>query len=137
MLRRRYNARRGEFEFATRKVARVVGDQMFHATGNGQFQNVVIIRVRQIRPPTEENRLPGRRRAEIVEQGFALEYRHGHIPPQAFPTHNFLVFGKQGFTHEGLVIPCQTAIQHFRARAFLTAQGGDKNIGILDNFHAI
>jgi len=34
-----------------------------------------------------------------------------------------------------LIISRKTAIQHFRARAFLTAQGGDEDIGVLHDFH--
>jgi hypothetical protein len=36
-----------------------------------------------------------------------------------------------------LIVQRQTAIQHFRARAFLAAEGGDEPIGILHDFHAI
>src|SRR2546425_8877564 len=37
------------------KVTRVVGDQMFHASGDRQFQNVVIIRIRQVGSRSEEH----------------------------------------------------------------------------------
>ena len=64
MLRRCHHARRGKFQFAPPKVARVMCDQMFHATGYRQFQNVVIIRIRQVWPPAKINRPPGCRSAK-------------------------------------------------------------------------
>src|SRR5665213_3070874 len=76
-----HNTRRGKFQFAPLKVARVVGNQMFHATGYRQFQNVVVIRIRQVWPPAEINRLPNRRRAEIVQYRFPFRRCPRHAPP--------------------------------------------------------
>ena len=39
--------------------------------------------------------------------------------------------------HDGRIVMCQTALEHFRAGAFQAPQRGDKNVGVLHNFHAI
>lgn len=135
MLRRGHHPRRREFEFAPSEVPEVVRDQMFHAAGNRQFQDVVIRRIRQVGPPPEINRLPDGRRAEVVQQRLAFCRRDGDALPQAFPLDQFFIFGEQGRAHDGLVCPGQAPVQHLRARALRAAQGGDEDIGVLHDFH--
>ena len=137
MLCRGYHPRRREFEFAPTKVLKVVRDQVFHAASNGQFEDVIIRRIRQVGPPTKIDRLPDGGRAEVVEQCLSFRCGDGHAPPEAFPLDQLLILREQGRAHDGLVYPGKTSIQDLRTRAFRTAQCRDENIGILNDFHKI
>ena len=121
MSSRGHHLRRREFKFASSKVLDVVRDQVFHATGDRQFQHVIIRRIRQIGPPPEINRLPDGRRTEVVQQGLPFRRCDRHAPLQTFPMDQFLILGEQGRTHDRLVCPGQTPIQNFRTRALRAA----------------
>ena len=67
MLRRGDYTWGGKFEFAPAKIAAVVRNQMLHATRYCQFQNVVVVRIREVGTPAEVYRLPDGRSAKIVQ----------------------------------------------------------------------
>ena len=135
MLRRGHHLRRGELEFASSEVPKVVRDPMFQAAGDRKLQNMVIPGIRQVGPPPEINGLPEGRGAEVVQQCLAFFRCDRHPPPQAFPMDQFFLFREQGCPHDRLIRPGQTPVQNLRTGSLCAAQSRDEDVGVLHDFH--
>lgn len=135
MLRRSHDAGVREFQFTFDKIAHIVGHQMLRAAGDRQFQNMVVVCIRQIGSPAEIDRMPDGRRAKIVQQGFPFRGSHRPAAPERFPVNEFLIFCKERGAHRRLILARKTTIQYVRAGPLLAAEGRDENIGVLHDVH--
>lgn len=95
----------------------VVRDQVFYAPGDRQFQDMIIRRIRQVRPPAKINGLPDGRRAEVVQQRLSFRRRDRHTPPKASSMDQLFIFREQRGTHDRLVCPGKTPVQYLCTRA--------------------